>query len=66
MENKTQIQAQVRKTKNGYIGFITVREKTRYLWSESTGMTRITYDDALNDAKIREYELMAATTGSIL
>ncbi len=47
---KTTIKAKTRITKRGFVGFVTVYENGRYLWQESSGITRIDCIDALEDA----------------
>ena len=40
-----------------YTGFITVMQDKKYLYSKFSGITRLTRDDAMNDAKLMKQEL---------
>ena len=40
-----------------YTGFITVMQGNQYLYSKFSGITRLTRDDAMNDAKLMRQEL---------
>jgi hypothetical protein len=40
-----------------YTGFITVMQNNQYLYNKFSGITRLTHDDAMNDAKLMRQEL---------
>jgi hypothetical protein len=60
IEYKSGIQCKTRRLgERDYVGFIQVIEDGRYLWSESSGIRRLSRGDALTDAQRMAHDRIA-------